>query len=440
MIKRTTCIISLLLVCVILFGCGKEPDSGCNDEILQNVIDNILSNFKSLDTASTILCDWLDVCDDYIEENIPLSRFTDIHRDICSRFDTCSGTIADDSLKLATISDKRLDGELAIGEFVDISIEDYYDDSSFLLQFLEISALQNEKNFLHELVEIYRFKVEYYLELTWLESCNYLFDINNRSMTTYFREHAAEIPDFAELSKSTYGSREEIKKLSDLRWSQLKVLLEKHAIMTGELEIDLNMSKENSAHFHETAVRYLMETYLLPEDTAEKLVELQELKNELEEQKQLFREKFAPSVENDSDTLFGKAKKFASVKMYSEAIECIDVFLSKADDPECPKICGHALKALYSDAENIGVNYGLLVLQAEVKTGEKAEFYKSGDIIIQIDSAEIFGEQEYIDASPLREDGYTAIVLRLNENNQLERNSITVPSGTVIAISAFAVR
>lgn len=225
----------------------------------------------------------------------------------------------------------------------------------------------------------------------------------------------------------------------DKSWNAISRIMDRITIQIGEDNMELMKTKAElieqlvAEGATEEEARQLVESLsansqLLTEKQADLAVLSQELEARLEEAKK----KFAPTAEDDADTLWGKMLRFMNLGLYDEAVTCIDAYREKvrADDEYAESYC--ACAALFiKNISRTGIDYGLIVVGYEPDK-PKNEQYEIGDVIISICGTPCHNFEEYnsIKSSVPPDEAYTVVVLRAagDESGTLTQTELLIPA------------
>lgn len=225
----------------------------------------------------------------------------------------------------------------------------------------------------------------------------------------------------------------------DKSWNAISKIMDRITIQIGEDNMELMRTKAElieklvSEGATEEEARQLVErisgnSSLLTEKQAELAI----LKQELEAKKEEAKKKFAPTQEDDADTLWGKMLRFMNLGLYDEAVSCIDAYREKvrADDEYAESYCA-AATLLLKNISRTGIDYGLIVVGYEPDK-PKNEQYEIGDVIISIGGVPCHNFQEYssIKDNIPQNEAYTVVVLRPSktESGILEQTELLIPA------------
>lgn len=430
---KYTKILCLLLALLLLAGCGSNAKQEAPD-VLPEVLDNLTQNLAVLAQGQQLYQEGLAACDAYIDGKLTYAELNDTLRTLRFSTEDLAVVPCSDELKNATLTDQKLGESLVAAESIQIELMSYPHDLDFLS-----GQLYNSQDYLppeqmHDLVELFRENNRNTVEIVWLELNDYLIGCSGDPRIDTFCQQMQDIPCYAALAQNWTADEQKLSAQIELRWSTVEENLQKMNLMVGDSQLDLDYLTEDMEAGMDALVQWVMEECNVDEEVALKLIELKMKKDELAAAKEQLREKFAPSVSNTSIVLFGKAAKFAGVKMYDDALACIDVFFEKTDD-EIPEICGHAVRAMYTTAPETGLCYGMLIVENENPEVD----VQPGDILIAADDVILYEGDDYAECADLRQNGYVLTLLRLNADNQLENIQVPIPKDTSFPITILNV-
>lgn len=137
--------------------------------------------------------------------------------------------------------------------------------------------------------------------------------------------------------------------------------------------------------------------------------------------------KFAPKEDDSPEILWGKMLRFTNLKMYDDAIKCVQMYQLKTqgDYPEV-NIYVPAVVRFLKQISDTGVDYGVVVCGYEPGK-PKHSVYEIGDIIISINANICLNYTNYKKLKPVDKE-YKVTLLRANTNGELEFMEKTVHS------------
>lgn len=166
----------------------------------------------------------------------------------------------------------------------------------------------------------------------------------------------------------------------------------------------------------------------------EKTKELEQTEEELAAAKERIKEKFAPADGDSGDILWGKMLRFLNVKLYDDALACLDAYreVMRAEDENVEQYTAAAARFI-RNISSTGIDYGVLIVGYEFGETD-SEPRRIGDVIIAVNSKPCHTWDEY---TTLREEigdteEYTIVVLRDSDDNSgtLEQIQLTIPAGS----------
>lgn len=163
-----------------------------------------------------------------------------------------------------------------------------------------------------------------------------------------------------------------------------------------------------------------------------KEAELSEAQKDLEASLAEARKKFAPLMEDDPDTLWGKMMRFLNLGLYEDAVTCMDLFREKMrkEDPYAEEYTA-AVISLIRNIADTGIDYGLVVVGYDPEAPEN-EQYEIGDIIISLNGGLCRNFEEYDAQKALlsQDEDYRVVVLRRKEDGsgKLEQKELLIPA------------
>lgn len=164
----------------------------------------------------------------------------------------------------------------------------------------------------------------------------------------------------------------------------------------------------------------------------EKAKELERLEEELAKAKENIKEKFAPADGDSGDVLWGKMLRFLNVKLYDDALVCLDAYREtmRAEGENVEQYTA-ATARFIRNISNTGIDYGVLIVDYEFGETD-SDPRKIGDVIIAVNDKPCHNAEEY---TTLREaivdtKEYTIVVLRDSDDDigTLKQVQLTIPA------------
>ena len=225
----------------------------------------------------------------------------------------------------------------------------------------------------------------------------------------------------------------------DKSWNAINKMMDSITASVGEANMELMKSRAELIEKYMSEGASADEARSMAESLSgksrlvtEQEAELQEMNKELDTLLDEARVKFAPEEGDDADTLWGKMLRFLSLKLYDEAVSCVEAYEEevKDQDPYAQEYCPAAI-AFIRNIENTGIDYGLIVNGYEPGVSEHPR-YRIGDVIISVNGSPCHNYQEYskIKETIPEEEDFRAEVLRASGDGSgsLETVALTIPA------------
>ena len=130
------------------------------------------------------------------------------------------------------------------------------------------------------------------------------------------------------------------------------------------------------------------------EELESKQLEVVALQKEIEQKKAEAYEKFKPLPEDDQSTLWGKGKRFLTIKMPEAAAECFSLYAKNGENEDY--LLGTAALRFAENCTALELQGGVAV--GVYEEGKPHQAVQIGDIIYEVDGTPIHNYMEYKDA------------------------------------------
>lgn len=432
-------VLAVLVICLFcLTSCGSKQasDGQTEDALLVEVIENMEYNMHALDSADAQFRIGLESCYAYIKGECTLSRMADILREQKSLIQDVPLSFASEELKNRTTEDERFLEPLVMAEAVMHQKEDLVSALTHLESYLPVvNGLDSERQ-ITDYLDCISNRMDLWNESYWNNCNETLIRCGNAAAVRKFQDTIGSLPAFSGFADRWTDNLDELTSWEEAVIKEIQDDLTQSAIMVGNLSNALDQEKYDYDVIKQQLIDYYVNELGMDDETVRLKLEIAEAELEKEDIKETMRQKYAPAADNDSALLFGKGARFASVKMYDEAMQCMEVFLSKSPDSAAPLCCGETVRALYQAAkEGIRECYGIVITQLD----EVKEYYQPGDILIAINDTPVYNEQSFMETKEIWKKDYTATVLRLNADDQLEEVVLSMPGEVVVSFSGMVV-
>lgn len=421
---------------LLLTGCSSAyPHSRQERELTGQITQLVLENMTGLDAIYAYYQEGIAACSRFVDGEQNETAWQEEMQSALMGLQQQAGASVSQELLDACLDSPFSQTELSVlPDLVEGSGKDCADRLEFLMAFLSLNV-DADPLYCHLILEDYARLAQEELLVFWYGASEFLAPITDQDIRTAFSGGAQKLSCFGEGAKDFPSSAEEARRLQTYHLQQLDRLMDERAILTGQMQGDLNTAKEDLKNL-------LIQKLGLTEDNAQALVEqilrinakqqlMEAKKQEVEDmQKQLetlqlqMREKFAPLPEDESGILWAKAKRFAGARMYEDAAACLELLKVRQDASFCAECC-EAGMVFYGEAPAMGYPYGVMVMMPPPQ-GDMSP-YQVADVLVSINGQPVYGVDSYESFADVRKTGYAAQVLRITGTGVMALTTLEVP-------------
>lgn len=424
---------------LLLTGCSSYPRSRQERELTGQITQAVLDNMTGLDAVSIYYQKGIAACRRYVDggqnETAWLEEMDTVRNGIRQQ----AGSPVSQELLDACEDSPFSQTELSVlPDYVENTRDACADDMDFLMDFLSLNVDTNSL-YCMLILDNYEEVAQEDLLVFWYGANEFLVPITEQEVWDAFAGEAQKLPSFQQIAKDRAASAEEALALQENHFQQMERLSDELALLTGQMQGELNAEREELKNL-------LIQRLGMSEDSAQALVDhisrisaleqlVEEEKKELEDKQaqldtlqQQMREKFAPLEDDDSGILWSKAKRFAGVKMYEDAVGCLELLKDRQDE-EFSAECCEAGMVFYRSAPAMGYPYGVMVLSPPPE-GEMSP-YQVADVVVSINGQPVYDVDTYVAFADVRKEDHTAQVLRKSDTGELVLTSLEVPGGVM---------
>ena len=417
-------------------GCGKFQSKSQKQSELENQISQTVFSYVSqINTVYSLYQEGMASCRQYLDGSIEDDAWNEMMKNTLNELEQIekipiSQTLLDDYQE----SDFSVTEIKVLPDYISVTRDNCMDDLDFLSQFISLN--QDVPLYGKLALDNYEGRHQEEILTFWYATNEVMLTASDDVLNTFF-ENTKELSCFKEIDLAT--SKEDAVRLQDVHYQQQKQwrsdLSKLTALMQSEVNaqyedmvqqlIDLHMDPDEAESLV-AQISHISSKELLLEDSKQ---ELEEAKQKLEEAKQEMWEKFAPQEDDEPGILWGKARRFAKVKMYEEAAKCMEV-LEKLNDSERTPECCRIGAIFYRNAPQLGYTYGIMVVkEPPADSSFSLGPYQVGDVLVSVNDKPVYDTDTFDSLKEERQDGYQAQVLRISSDGILELKDLTVPSG-----------
>lgn len=427
---------------IYLYINSNYPFTNAEKNLTSDYIAYISKNLQQINQAAGILSDVYDECAYYYQSPGSLSA-----QEVLTELDTAIYRLtqmdaSENALSAemkASLSDSPFDSAeaealngLAV-DYVSESIDNLY----FMKKIINGDIILSEHDAAGVVAAYAEFNEQELLSLGYGAN-EALLPVTNEKALAVFKQDI--LPLLQELTGASgqwqwSGSKEELVAAQNACYEKMQSLTIGIASVTGNLNVEVSQEKE-------ALIEQYMALGMTREEAEARLdsltdksnqltmsrQELEAAQQELEEAKAEVRRKFAPSLEDDVGTLWGKMLRFLNVRMYDEALNCVDYIRETQRDvdeysPAYTAACASFIRSI----SQTGIDYGLMV------TGYDPEnispYYEIGDVIISYNGSVVHNYTEYeaAKASGSGTENAVIVVMRRNSQDVWENVSLELP-------------
>ena len=272
--------------------------------------------------------------------------------------------------------------------------------------FLEDSGLRTE--FMTEYIDILRSLAELDGEMFFYQLNEMVLPVTNESALTQLKNEYLPMMSFVYAKRINLshdrdvvmGNQEAIFQQYERQYDRREELLEREASY-----VDTDMIREEIEYLERMRENLGIDTTQLVERLRNLLADKEKLEDDKQaladaqdENKRLREEayeKFKPLEDDEQGILWGKGRRFITMKMPAAAAECFSLYIEHGDEVE--RICGTAGLRFAENYESLGIPGGVVIGLYE--EGQPHQAVELGDIIYAVGGEPILNDEQYSDAT-----------------------------------------
>jgi hypothetical protein len=421
---------------------GTYPVSKSQKNDVKNMLYYVQMNLTVLDTMFSTYQTALKDCQDYL-----LNPDAASYQSVVSWLNNTKDTLKKQSEQAFPLSKELYDAvsntKISISDLTALSqmpktFLQQYEDSINNLEYSMDPAKPFDSAQRNRIVTINSDLLKLDAQSVFIGTCELLLPVSEDALKDFRTEF---LPSLGVISNNIQlWSRDEttLKGQDKNIETQQQNLITEYATFVGDYNKDFLSEKEalvsllmQSGMTKEAAENYVNKYLGDSQSLQNKQAELEALQKELENQKQLLREKFAPKDTDDPYLVWGKALRFLSVKMYDDAVNAFQFYLNmvRKTDSEAPIYVPAAINFV-KNISSTGIDYGVLV--AGYEPGKpKNPYYKTGDIVIAVNNTVCKNYDDFakIRQSMSQDSSYTVTIMRADESGKFKVIDVKIPSG-----------
>jgi len=312
-------------------------------------------------------------------------------------------------------------------------------DNLFYMEFLTDPDSYIDQTVREETLNNYREILSEEMKMAAYGANGLLLPVTNSSAMDEFMHKFLPQLYYIPLQASAWsGDKASLESAEDKSWNAIRKIMDRVTVQLGESNVELMREEAelvqrlvDEGASEEEAKRIVASLSGKSDLISEKEAALQDLRKELEESLNEARKKFAPAPEDDENMLWGKMLRFLNLKLYDEAITCVDAIREKvrATDEHAEAYCAAAVRFI-NGIGRTGIDYGMMVVGYE--PGKPVhEQYQIGDVIIALNGTPCHNYSEYTGLKEALEPDSprTVVVLRAagDGSGALEQVELTIP-------------
>lgn len=272
--------------------------------------------------------------------------------------------------------------------------------------FLEDSGLRTE--FMTEYIDILRSLAELDGEMFFYQLNEMVLPVTNESALTQLKNEYLPMMSFVYAKRINLshdrdvvmGNQEAIFQQYERQYDRRDELLERESHY-----VDSDMIREEIEYLERMRENLGIDTTQLVERLRNLLVDKEKLEDDkqaladAQDENQRLREeayeKFKPLEDDEQGILWGKGRRFITMKMPAAAAECFSLYIEHGDEVE--RICGTAGLRFAENYERLGIPGGVVIGLYE--EGLPHQAVELGDIIYAVGGEPILNDEQYSDAT-----------------------------------------
>lgn len=419
---------------------SNYPFTAAEKNLTSEYLAYVTNNLMDFNQAAEILSNIYDECAYYYQSPGSLSSY-EVSADLdtaiykLTQLDTSAHALSDE------LKEKLSDSPFDITEtealhtwsvsYVSGAISDLY----FIQKVIRGEAGGSDYDAARTVSLYTEFNEQELLALSYATNESLLVITNPEALSLFKEEILPLLQELTLTSVQWSDNKEALQAAQDGCYESMQRILTDLAAITGSTNVELNQLDEQ-------LMEQLMELGYSKEEAEAQLDRLDEKANQLtinkdrleqakqalEEAKAELRRKFAPSLEDDIGTLWGKMLRFLHAAMYDEALNCVDYIReTQRETDEYSPIYTAACASFIKSIGKTGIDYGLMIVGYDPDNVNA--YYEIGDVIISYNGFLVRNITEYDAAKASRpETGSVKIgVMRLNDEGVWEYVTLDMP-------------
>ena len=230
-------------------------------------------------------------------------------------------------------------------------------------------------------------------------------------------------------------SEDELERMDKTDTNQLQAVVNEMSSLIGDDNYKLMQEKAELINYEiskgissEQAEADVAKSFNAADSLTAMEKKLDQLNQQLADEKAKARQKFAPLDTDSSSLLWGKMLRFLTLSMYDDALKCAQAYQLKvnATDPNAAVYMPVVIQFIQSFVQT-GINYGMIVMDYEPGKPHNS-LYKVGDIIVGLNGQPC---RTCADYNKLIKKGVsnTVSIMRRNEQGKLVVGNYQLQSG-----------
>ncbi|MDE7354932.1 MAG: TIR domain-containing protein [Acetatifactor sp.] len=442
------CILALMLVTVLGAVLWRQLNSYPRTAREKNVTSELIYYVEKNMTQMELAAEYLDTvyraCSQYLvhfetADRASLLTIFQTNRRLLYQIDLSDSLMTEElQAKLGNSPFRQADAS-AMHDYLKLFIDSAV-DSIYFMEFLTDPDSYFDMKTRENMLENYREILSEELKVMAYATNLLLLPVTKKdALKEFHHDYLPSLYYFPLQSADWLWDAEDLESRSEKSWNAIEKAMSRITGQVGNENMELLQARSEM-------VRQLVAEGVSPQEAerrvaeiegksqllGEKQAELQDLQRQLEEKKEEARRKFAPAAEDEPEILWAKMLRFMSIRMYDDAVLCIDAYREKVrgTDEYAEEYCAAAVRLIRSISAT-GIDYGLLVAGYEPDC-PRNEQYEIGDVIISVNKIPCHNYEEYssIKAELGENEDYSVVVLRAAEDGSgyLEQKELLIPA------------
>ena len=427
------------------------PRNNTEKNLTNDLLYYIELNLLQIDQMAECMNEVYDTCERQLtyEDETPesLEQIMRQYRSVLYQMDMEEGTLSSE------LADALQDSPFSAAEITVLydlktSFQDEFINNIYYLEYL-IGNETLDKSTRKEVMDSYRSLTNEEMKVLAYGANIVLLPIRNESALEEFKKSFLPLLRYIPLTAADWSyDQKALESAENNCYENINKIVIQYSKLVGEDNMAL-IEEENRCvrllveqGYAVAEAEQLVEQIMMQTDAeTEKLVALQEKAKELErteEQlaraKEEIKEKFAPADGDSGDILWGKMLRFLNVKLYDDALGCLDAYREtmRAEDENVEQYTAAAARFI-RNISNTGIEYGVLIVDYEFSETD-SDPRRIGDVIIAVNNKPCHNVDEY---TVLKEafgdtEEYSIVVLRDSGDNSgtMEQIQLAIPAGS----------